>query len=188
MSRVGKQPVALPDGVKVSLKGMKISVDGPKGKLDYEMPQGITAELNEKDRRLTVKRSADSKQQRALHGLARSLIQNMVTGVSEGYVRSMEIIGVGYNVKLQGKDLQIQVGFAHPVNFPLPDGIEVEIQAAANPGRFTIRGIDKQQVGQTAADIRAIRPPEPYQGKGIKYADEVIRRKAGKAFVGAAGL
>ena len=188
MSRIGNQSIPLPQGVKVSVAGREISVEGPKGKLKYEMPSGITAEVNEAEQQLLTKRDLDTKMRKALHGLARSLVRNMVVGVSEGFSKSLEAIGVGYNVKLQGKELVLQIGFCHPVKFPVPEGIEIEIARATNPARLIVRGIDKQLVGQVAANIRAIRPPEPYLGKGIKYTDEVIRRKAGKAFVGAAGL
>jgi len=184
MSRVGKQPVALPDKVQVKLEGNKIIVEGPLGRLERSLSQGITCRNDAANRRLVLTRASDAKQQRMLHGLERSLIRNMVIGVTEGYRKEMEIIGIGYSAKLDAGALLLELGFANTIKFEIPKGIKVAITQATNPGRLVISGSDKHDVGQFAARVRGAKPPEPYQGKGIKYADEVIRRKAGKAFVG----
>jgi large subunit ribosomal protein L6 len=176
VSRIGKKPISLPAGVKVTVDGNTVTVQGSKGTLIQTLPEGIT--INQEDNQLLVQRADDSKQQRAFHGLTRALIANMVEGVTNGFEKKLELVGVGYRAQMQGKKLVISIGFSHPVEIDSPEGIEFEVPA---PTRITIRGIDKQLVGNTAAHIRAIRKPEPYKGKGIKYENEYIRRKAGKA-------
>ena len=182
MSRIGKQPVPIPAGVQVTVEDSLVRVRGPKGRLEQAVPPGIEVRVESEPQQVVVTRQNDERQSRACHGLIRSLIANMVRGVTEGYSRALEVIGVGYNLQLQGKTLIMQIGFANPVHYSIPDGIEVEIQNASNPGRLVVRGCSKQLVGQVAAGIRAVRPPEPYQGKGVRYAGEAVRRKAGKAF------
>ncbi len=177
MSRVGKSPIPIPSGVEVSIHGPRVSVKGPKGELAHEAPPSIT--VTREGDELVVTRPDDERDNRALHGLTRSLVNNMVVGVSEGYSRELEIVGVGYRATAQGPArLELQVGFSHPVHFEAPEGISFEVPA---PTRITVRGCDKQLVGQVAADIRKIRKPEPYKGKGIRYADERVQRKAGKS-------
>lgn len=176
MSRIGKKPISLPAGVKVTVDGDTVTVQGSKGTLVQTLPEGIT--INQEDNQLVLQRANDSKQQRAFHGLTRALIANMVEGVTNGFEKKLEMVGVGYRAQMQGKKLVISIGFSHPVEIDAPEGIDFEVPA---PTRITIRGIDKQLVGNTAAHIRAIRKPEPYKGKGIKYENEYIRRKAGKA-------
>jgi large subunit ribosomal protein L6 len=176
VSRIGKKPISLPAGVKVTVDGNIITVQGPKGTLAQTLPQGIT--ISQEDNQVLVERADDNKQQRAFHGLSRALIANMVEGVTNGFEKKLELVGVGYRAQMQGKKLVISIGFSHPVEIDAPEGIEFEVPA---PTRITIKGIDKQLVGNTAAHIRAIRKPEPYKGKGIKYENEYIRRKAGKA-------
>jgi len=176
VSRIGKKPISLPAGVKVTVDGNTVTVQGSKGTLIQTLPEGIT--INQEDNQLLVQRADDSKQQRAFHGLTRALIANMVEGVTNGFEKKLELVGVGYRAQMQGKKLVISIGFSHPVEIDAPEGIDFEVPA---PTRITIRGIDKQLVGNTAAHIRAIRKPEPYKGKGIKYENEYIRRKAGKA-------
>ncbi|HEX6262637.1 MAG TPA: 50S ribosomal protein L6 [Actinomycetota bacterium] len=176
MSRIGKEPIEIPDGVTVTLEGSRVSVEGPKGSLhqDVDPDMRVTVE----DGRVTVERPSDVREHRALHGLTRSLIYNMVHGVTEGYQKVLEIQGVGYRATLQGNALEVQVGYSHPVRVEPPEGIEFEVPAQ---NRIVVRGIDKQLVGQVAADIRDIRKPEPYKGKGIRYEGEYVRKKAGKA-------
>jgi large subunit ribosomal protein L6 len=176
VSRIGKKPISLPAGVKVTVDGDTVTVQGSKGTLVQTLPEGIT--INQEDNQLVVQRANDSKQTRAFHGLTRALIANMVEGVTNGFEKKLEMVGVGYRAQMQGKKLVISIGFSHPVEIDAPEGIDFEVPA---PTRITIRGIDKQLVGNTAAHIRAIRKPEPYKGKGIKYENEYIRRKAGKA-------
>jgi large subunit ribosomal protein L6 len=177
MSRVGKKPIAVPSGVEVTLDGGSIAVKGPKGALSMVAPEDITVAREGEE--LVVTRPDDERQHRALHGLTRSLVNNMVVGVSEGFSRELEIVGVGYRAVAQGASkIELQVGFSHPVPVEAPDGIEFEVPT---PNRVIVRGIDKQLVGQVAADIRKIRKPEPYKGKGIRYADERVLRKAGKS-------
>lgn len=183
MSRIGKKPIQIPDGVKVSVKDNLVEVNGPKGKLSQEITAGITIQVDEKEKVVTVDRPGDSKLLRARQGLYRSLLANMVEGVVKPFEKKLEIVGTGYNAKLQGRDVVLNIGFCHPVVIKVEEGLEVE---TPKPVSIVIRGADKQRVGQLAADIRAIRPPEPYNGKGIKYEDEQIRRKAGKTFVGGA--
>ena len=185
MSRIGKQPVALVDKVKASVEGNKVTIEGPLGRLERGLSAGITCEQDEQKRQLVLRRASDSKPHRMLHGLERSLLKNMVIGVTRGYRKELEVVGIGYSVKVEGKTLNLELGFANTVKLPIPDGIKVEVTQATNPGRLAISGADKHQVGQFAALVRSLRPPEPYQGKGVKYVNEVIRRKAGKAFVSA---
>jgi len=177
MSRIGKMPIPVPSGVDVTIDGSHITVKGPKGTLEHDAPETIT--VSREGDELIVTRPNDERENRALHGLTRSLVANMVTGVSDGFVRELEIVGVGYRAAASGPQrLEIQVGYSHPVQIDAPEGIEFETPA---PTRITVRGFDKQLVGQVAADIRKIRKPEPYKGKGIRYADERVLRKAGKS-------
>ena len=176
MSRVGRKPISVPQGVKVQKAGQSITVAGPKGELQALVHPDITVEV--KDNIVTVTRATDQKLHRALHGLWRANIQNMVKGVIGGYSKKLELVGVGYRAEMKGKKLQLLLGFSHPILFAPPNGIKVEAPTQTN---ITISGIDKQLVGQVAAKIRSFRPPEPYKGKGVKYEGEYIRRKAGKA-------
>jgi large subunit ribosomal protein L6 len=177
MSRVGSTPITLPDGVEVAIDGATVSVKGPKGELSRSMADGITTALD--DGVVTVDRTDDERRTRALHGLSRTLIYNMVVGVTEGYRKELEIVGVGYRANLQGCDkLELALGFSHPVKVDAPDGITFEVP---QPTRVDVVGIDKEVVGQVAADLRALRKPEPYKGKGVRYLGEHIQRKAGKA-------
>jgi large subunit ribosomal protein L6 len=177
MSRIGKLPVAVPSGVDVNIDGQSVSVKGPKGTLSLSVAEPIIVERAE-DGTLAVKRPDDERRNRALHGLTRTLVNNLVVGVTEGYTKKLEIHGVGYRVQLKGSDLEFSLGYSHPVKVTAPEGITFTVE---NPTRFSVSGIDKQQVGEVAANIRKIRPPEPYKGKGVRYQGEVIRRKAGKA-------
>ena len=177
MSRIGKRPVPVPDGVEVTLDGLTVTVKGPKGELVREMPEGVQLSRDE-DGAVVVTRDGDSRPERSRHGLVRSLVANMIVGVTDGYAKSLELVGVGYRAATRGSDVELQVGFSHPVTMAAPDGIEFEVP---QPTRIVVRGIDKVLVGQIAADIRKVRPPEPYKGKGIRYEGETIRRKAGKA-------
>ena len=177
MSRVGNAPITVPSGVDISVDGAAITVKGSKGELSRELPGGVTITLD--DGTLTVARPDDSKESRAYHGLCRSLIQNMIVGVSEGFTKELQIQGVGYRATAKGSNaLELALGFSHPVNIEAPDGIEFEVPQQT---QILVKGIDKQLVGQVAADIRKWRKPEPYKGKGIRYADERVIRKAGKA-------
>ena len=176
MSRVGQAPIALPEGVQVSITGRLITVNGPRGELQRAIPQGIRIERA--DNELRVLRGDDERESRALHGLIRSLVANMVEGVTRGYQKNLQIQGVGYRAQKRGDDLELSVGFSHPVRKSAPDGIDFDVPT---PTSIVVRGIDKELVGQTAAEIRAIRRPEPYKAKGIRYEGEHIRRKAGKA-------
>lgn len=180
MSRIGRKPITVPAGVEVKLDGNNITVKGAKGELSYEFNSDITVAVEGNE--IIVTRPSDDKEHRALHGLTRTLIANMVIGVSEGYSKTLEINGVGYRAQKQGKDLVMNLGFSHQVIVPEIDGITIEVPG---PNQVIISGADKQLVGQFAADIRKKRPPEPYKGKGIKYAGEYIRRKEGKAAKGA---
>jgi large subunit ribosomal protein L6 len=175
MSRIGRKPIPVPEGVTVSLAPGRVTVNGPKGELAQEVSSRM--EVVEDDNALKVSRPTDRGPDRALHGLTRSLIANMVVGVTDGYEKRLEIQGVGYRAKLQGKSLELSVGYSHPVSVQAPDGIEFEVP---QPTQVVVRGIDKQLVGEIASQIRRVRPPEPYKGKGIRYADEQIRRKVGK--------
>lgn len=180
MSRIGKKPVAIPAGVEVKLDGNHISVKGPKGELALDFNPEISVEIKEGE--IIVSRPSDNKTHRSLHGLTRTLISNMVTGVTEGYSKTLEVNGVGYRAQKQGKNLVMNLGYSHQVIVPEVDGITVDVPSA---NQIIVSGADKQLVGQFAAEVRAKRPPEPYKGKGIKYADEHIRRKEGKAAKGA---
>jgi large subunit ribosomal protein L6 len=175
MSRIGRQPIPVPDGVTVSIDPGTVSVKGPRGELSQAVNRDMKIGLD--DGTLTVERPTDRGPHRALHGLTRSLLANMVEGVTNGYEKRLEIQGVGYRARLQGKALELSVGYSHPVSMQAPDGIEFEVPQQTE---VIIRGIDKQLVGETAARIRRIRPPEPYKGKGIRYAGEHVRRKVGK--------
>jgi len=179
MSRVGKKPVQIPDGVEVKVEGRTLTVKGPRGELQRTFDSEMSLEVQEAA--LVVRRPTDQSRHRALHGLTRSLAANMVEGVSKGFERTLEIHGVGYKAEARGKELVFHVGYSHLVEVKPPEGIELALES---PTLVHVRGIDKQAVGQVAAEIRAIRPPEPYKGKGIRYRDEYVRRKAGKATVG----
>ncbi len=177
MSRVGNAPITVPSGVEIAIDGSTITVKGSKGELSRELPGGVTANLDEQT--LTVIRPDDSKESRAFHGLSRSLVQNMIVGVSEGFVKELQIQGGGYRATAKGSNaLELALGFSHPVNIEAPEGVEFEVPAQT---QILVKGIDKQLVGQVAADIRKWRKPEPYKGKGIRYKDERVIRKAGKA-------
>ena len=176
MSRIGKIPVEVPEKVKVGQENSIVNIEGPKGKLCLSLPAGIRIETIEK--RIIVTRSSDSKLQKSLHGTCRALLVNMVKGVTEGYKKELEIIGVGFRAQIQGKTLNLQLGFSHPVLFPIPDDVKI---TSPKPTQIVVEGIDKIRVGQTAAEIRRIYRPEPYKGKGIRYAGEYVRRKQGKA-------
>lgn len=196
MSRIGNKPVALPDGVQVTVVNGDLTVKGPKGELSWRPPQSTTVTIDRQAGVVRVERASDNRQHKALHGLTRALIANMVTGVSRGYERGLEIYGTGYNCKLEGRNLLLNLGYtgrsmgrSAQFSIPIPDGVEVQILVPAargetEPAKLTVRGIDKWKVGQFAADIRRLRKPEPYQGKGVRYAGEQIKRKAGKAFAG----
>jgi large subunit ribosomal protein L6 len=177
MSRIGKLPIPVPSGVDVDIDGSTVTVKGPKGQLTHAVASPITVERAD-DGTIAVSRPDDERQNRALHGLTRSLLANMVTGVTEGFEKRLEIQGVGYRVVPRGSDLEFAVGFSHTVQVKAPEGITFRVDS---PTRFSVSGIDKQAVGETAANIRKIRKPEPYKGKGIRYAGEVVRRKVGKA-------
>lgn len=176
MSRVGKKPIPITSGVKVSRTNQEVVVKGPKGELTARVHDDIGFEI--KDNQIFITRTSDSKEVRSLHGLWRALMQNMVTGVTEGYQKKLELVGVGYKAEMKGKKLQLSLGYSHPILFTPPDAIKIE---TPTPTNITVSGIDKQLVGLVAAKIRSFRPPEPYKGKGIKYEGETIRRKAGKA-------
>ena len=177
MSRVGLQPIAVPSGIKVEISAGVFTAQGPKGKVSQPLFEGYPVAVE--DAEVRVSRPGDSGPERARHGLLRSLLANAVDGVSRGFAKQLDIVGVGYRAEVRGRQVHFALGYSHPVVFPIPEGIEIEIDARAN--RVTVGGADKQQVGQVAADIRRLRPPEPYKGKGIKYSDEIIRRKVGKA-------
>jgi len=176
MSRIGRMPIALPKGVKVSSDSARIEVSGPKGHLAHTLPQGIS--ITEEAEKVLVHRADDQRSSRALQGLTRSLLANMVTGVIQGFEKRLEVIGIGYRAEVQAKALKISLGFSHPVLFPIPEGIKVEVEKQT---LITIKGIDKQQVGALAARLRSIKSPEPYKGKGIRYVGERVRKKVGKA-------
>jgi large subunit ribosomal protein L6 len=177
MSRIGRKPITVPAGVDIAIDGGTVTVKGPKGQLAHTVAEPITVERGE-DGQVYVSRPDDDRRSKELHGLSRTLIANMVEGVTEGYRKSLEIAGTGYRVTAKGSDLEFALGFSHPVIVTAPAGITFTVE---RPTLFHIAGIDKQQVGEVAANIRKIRPPEPYKGKGVKYVGEVIRRKAGKA-------
>jgi large subunit ribosomal protein L6 len=177
MSRIGKAPVPVPSGVEVTLAGRHITVKGPQGTLERDLPGEITVQHD--DGQLLVQRPNDERENRALHGLVRSLVNNMVVGVTQGFIKELEIVGVGYRATAQGPNrLELALGFSHPVRVEAPDGITFEVPT---PTRISVKGIDKEAVGQVAANIRKLRKPEPYKGKGVRYAGERVQRKAGKA-------
>jgi len=176
MSRIGRMPIDLPKGVRVSSDATKVEVSGPKGQLVHTLPQGIS--ISEEGGKVLVHRADDQRSSKALQGLTRSLLANMVSGVTQGFEKRLEVVGIGYRADVQDKALKISLGFSHPVLFPIPEGIKVEVEKQT---LITIRGIDKQQVGILAAKLRSIKPPEPYKGKGIRYVGEHVRKKVGKA-------
>ncbi len=187
MSRVGIKPVAIPGGVKINVSGQAVSVEGKQGTLNLDVRPEITVKVD--GDQVVVERKNDDRQSRALHGLTRSLIQNMVTGVSEGFERKLEVYGVGYGVQLQGNSLTINCGKSHPEILEVPAGVTVDVETPQargdnDPAKFAVKGADKQMVGEFAARCRRTRPPEPYKGKGVRYADEYVRRKVGKQFAG----
>jgi len=175
MSRIGKQPIVIPAKVKVEVKGQQVSVEGPKGKLNWELPRRTSLKV-EKDK-VVVSRQGDDAEAKALHGLSRALVNNMVRGVSEGFVKKLEIQGVGFKAAVQGKNVNLSLGYSHPVVYPIPDQIKVTVEENT---KLTIEGPDRQTVGQVAAEIRGFYPPEPYKGKGVRYTDERVIRKEGK--------
>jgi large subunit ribosomal protein L6 len=176
MSRIGKAPVEVPGGVNVEISGRSVKVTGPRGELTVPVGRGV--EVRKEKGSIVLERASDTPDHKAMHGLTRSLIQNAVTGVTEGFSKTLQIAGVGYRAALQGRDVNLQVGYSHPVLIAPREGVEFEVPNATT---IVVRGIDKQLVGQMAAEIRKVRPPEPYKGKGIRYSDEQIRRKVGKA-------
>jgi large subunit ribosomal protein L6 len=176
MSRIGRLPIDVPTGVTVDIAGQSVTVKGPKGSLNFVVAEPI--EVSQSDGVLAVTRPDDERRSRALHGLSRTLISNMVIGVTSGYEKSLELVGTGYRVAAKGTDLEFQLGFSHPVLVSAPEGISFQVES---PVKLKVSGIDKQKVGEVAANIRKIRPPEPYKGKGVRYEGEVVRRKAGKA-------
>jgi large subunit ribosomal protein L6 len=175
MSRIGKQPIAIPAQVKVAVKGQQVSVEGPKGKLSFELPKRTSLKVD--NGKIVVSRQGDDAQAKALHGLSRALVNNMVRGVSEGFVKKLEIQGVGFKAAVQGKIVNMTLGYSHPINYPLPDQVKVTVEENT---KLTIEGPDRQAVGQVAAELRAFYPPEPYKGKGVRYAGEHVQRKEGK--------
>lgn len=175
MSRIGRAPIPVPDGVKVDIAGQKVTVTGPKGTLEHTVVEPIR--IAAEDTSLVVTRPTDRGPHRALHGLSRTLVANMVTGVTDGFERRLELVGVGYRAQLKGTTLEVAVGFSHPITFEPREGIDFQVPS---PTEIVVTGIDKQRVGQMAAEIRRVRPPEPYKGKGIRYAGEAVRRKVGK--------
>jgi large subunit ribosomal protein L6 len=180
LSRIGKLPIQVPGGVKVTLAPGQVKVEGPKGQLERTLPADITVKMS--DGHLVFERPSDDYKHRALHGLVRSLVANMVTGVNVGFTKQLELVGVGYRVAKQGDELVLSLGFSHPIKFKPPKGITIDVQ---DPTKFSVSGISIEDVGQVAADLRRLRPPEPYKGKGVMYRGEKIRRKAGKAGKGA---
>ena len=176
MSRIGKQPVVIPAGVDVMIEGQNLSVKGPKGTLALEIAEPITVSRND-DGAIVVNRPDDERRSRSLHGLSRTLVSNLVTGVTQGYTTKMEIFGVGYRVQLKGSNLEFALGYSHPVLIEAPEGITFAVET---PTKFSVTGIDKQKVGQISANIRRLRRPDPYKGKGVRYEGEQIRRKVGK--------
>ena len=177
MSRIGKKPIELPKGVEIKQDGEAVTIKGPKGTLSTALIPGITVKVE--NNVVQFSRANEEQKSRAFHGLVRALVANNVRGVSEGFKRELDIVGVGYRADVKGKEVVFQLGYSHPVRFAIPQGIDITVDAKS--GHIVVTGIDKQKVGQTAAEIRSLREPDPYKGKGIKYSDEVIRRKAGKA-------
>jgi len=180
LSRIGKLPIPVPGAVRVALEPGHVKVEGPKGKLERTLPSEITVRMA--DGHIICERPSDDYKHRALHGLVRSLVANMITGVNEGYTKYLELVGVGYRVAKQGDEITLSLGFSHPIKFKPPAGVTIEVQ---DQTKFSVTGIEKEAVGQVAADIRRFRPPEPYKGKGVMYRGEKVRRKAGKAGKGA---
>ena len=180
MSRIGKLPITLPGSVKVTVEPGRVKVEGPKGQLERTLPPDITVKVA--DGHVVCERPSDDYKHRALHGLVRSLVANMVTGVNEGFTKHLELVGVGYRVAKQGDEIVLSLGFSHPIRFRPPQGVSIDVQ---DPTKFSVSGISIEDVGQVAADIRRFRPPEPYKGKGVMYRGEKVRRKAGKAGKGA---
>jgi large subunit ribosomal protein L6 len=176
MSRIGRQPIPVPSGVDVNIDGRHVTVKGPKGELSHMIVEPIEVKLE--DGNLNVARPNDENEVRALHGLTRALLNNMIVGVTQGYSKTLEIVGVGYRVQARGKDLEFSLGYSHPITVEAPDGITFKVE---RPTLFTVEGIDKQKVGEVAANIRKLRRPDPYKGKGVRYQGEQIRRKVGKA-------
>ena len=176
MSRIGKMPIPIPSGVEVTVGGRVVDVKGPKGALKIDMLPGISVVVE--DGEIVLSRSSDERQTRAYHGLNRALVANATAGVSEGWQKQLEIVGIGYRADKQGNVVVFNLGHSHPINFAIPDGIEIDVDSKAN--KVTVKGIDRQRVGQVAAEIRAYRPPEPYKGKGVRYADEQVLRKEAK--------
>jgi large subunit ribosomal protein L6 len=176
MSRIGRLPIPVPSGVEVSIDGQHVTVKGPKGQLQHTVITPIT--VAQDDGRLVISRPDDERESRARHGLSRTLVANLVTGVTQGYVKTMEIVGVGYRVTQRGADLEFALGYSHPITVSPPEGITFRVET---PTRFQVEGIDKQKVGEVAANIRKLRKPDPYKGKGVRYQGEVVRRKVGKA-------
>lgn len=190
MSRIGKKPIDIPSGIKVALAGSTVNVEGPQGKLSWTPRPEIEVLID--GPKVTVNRKGDDRLSKSLHGLSRTLIANMVEGCAKGYSKSLELYGVGYSVQAQGPKFSMVCGFSHPAVFDVPTGVKVEVQVPqargdSEPAKFTVRGADKQMVGEFAARVRKTRPPEPYKGKGVRYAGERVRRKVGKAFAGAGG-
>ena len=175
MSRIGRKPIPIPQGVTIQIDGSVVRAEGPKGKLSQPVPAGLSAAVD--DGRLVIARQGDARTIRALHGLTRSLVANMVHGVKDGFERKLEIVGIGYRAQMQGRVIQLALGFSHPVIFPLPEGVTAEIDKQT---AITLRAADKAVLGQTAARLRGLRKPDPYKGKGIRYAGEVVRKKVGK--------
>ena len=189
MSRIGKKPISIPSGVKVAIANRNVSVEGPKGKLSWAFRPEVSATINEDTKEIIVERGRDDRFSRSLHGLTRSLIANMVEGCVNGYTKGLELYGVGFGVQVQGNKFTMTCGYSHPVIFEIPMGITVDVttpqaRGDTEPARFVVSGADKQGVGELAASIRKSFPPEPYKGKGVRYAGERIRRKLGKAFAG----
>ena len=176
MSRIGNQSISLPEKVSLKIDDAHVTVEGPKGLLEWDLPQGVT--ISQEDGVVTLARPSNDRRDKALHGLARSLVSNMVEGVSNGFVRELEIQGVGFRATVKGKVLDLSLGFSHPVEHPIPEGLTITV---AENTQIKVEGIDKQLVGQFAADVRSYYPPEPYKGKGVRYKDEYVRRKAGKS-------
>ena len=190
MSRIGNKPIPIPDPVTVTCSGATVSVEGPQGKLSWTHRPEVQVRIDDETRRVIVTRSGDDRQSRSLHGLTRSLIANMVQGCATGYQKDLELYGVGYGVQLQGNKLSLTCGKSHPDVFEVPQGVTIEVavpqaRGDTEPARFSVQGADKQAVGELAARLRKARPPEPYKGKGVRYAGEYVRRKVGKAFAGA---
>lgn len=183
MSRIGRMTIAVPSGVKVNIEGNSVVVEGPKGSLKTKLPEGIQAELSESV--LVAKRENDSKRLRSLHGLTRALLANSVTGVSKGFEKKLDVVGIGYRAERRGSYLNLSLGHSHPLELPVPEGVEISVEREQRPisnyvATIKISGADRQVVGQVAADIRSLRPPDAYKGKGLRYSDEVVRTKVGK--------